>query len=96
MAGISRDQVKHVADLARLNVTDEEVAMFEEQLSDIMTYVEKLNEVDTTDVKPTTHVLEMTNVMRNDETEKGLTQEEALNNAPSKQDGQFKVPSILE
>ncbi|HLR03326.1 MAG TPA: Asp-tRNA(Asn)/Glu-tRNA(Gln) amidotransferase subunit GatC [Virgibacillus sp.] len=96
MAKMSKDQVKHVAELARLNVTDDEVAMFEEQLSDIIAYVEKLNEVDTTDVKPTTHVLEMTNVMRKDKTEKGLTQEEALGNAPSKQDGQFKVPSILE
>lgn len=96
MAKMSKDQVKHVAELARLNVTDDEVAMFEEQLSDIIAYVEKLNEVDTTDVKPTRHVLEMTNVMRKDKTEKGLTQEEALGNAPSKQDGQFKVPSILE
>jgi len=96
MAKMSKDQVKHVAELARLNVTDDEVAMFEEQLSDIIAYVEKLNEVDTTDVKPTTHVLEMTNVMRKDKTEKGLTQEEALGNAPSKQDGQCKVPSILE
>lgn len=96
MAGISKEQVKHVAHLARLSVTDEEATMFEEQLSSIITYAELLNEVDTTDVQPTTHVLELTNVMRKDEATKGLTKEEILKNAPSRQDGQFKVPSILE
>lgn len=96
MTEISREHVNDVADAARLAINENEAAMFEAQLNAIMTYAERLHEVDTTDVEPTTHVLRTANVMRKDEAIKGLTQEEALENAPSKADGQFKVPSILE
>ncbi|AVQ98151.1 aspartyl/glutamyl-tRNA(Asn/Gln) amidotransferase subunit C [Oceanobacillus iheyensis] len=96
MADISKDQVKHVAHLARLAVTDEEVDKFTEQLSSIITYAEQLNELDTDGVEPTTHVLYLKNVLRKDEPKEWITQEEALKNAPDKKDGHYRVPSILE
>ncbi|CDO04264.1 aspartyl/glutamyl-tRNA(Asn/Gln) amidotransferase subunit C [Oceanobacillus picturae] len=96
MADISKDQVKHVAHLARLAVTDEEVDKFTEQLSSIITYAEQLNELDTDGVEPTTHVLDLKNVLRKDEPKEWITQEEALKNAPDKKDGHYRVPSILE
>lgn len=96
MADISKEQVKRVADLARLALTDEEVELFAKQLGDIIDYAELLNELDTEGVEPTTHVLDLKNVMRKDEPKKWITQEEALKNAPDVQDGQFRVPAILE
>ncbi|MFD2924616.1 Asp-tRNA(Asn)/Glu-tRNA(Gln) amidotransferase subunit GatC [Halobacillus naozhouensis] len=96
MSRISKDEVKHVAHLARLSINEEEADMFTKQLDDIIMYAEQLNELDTDGVEPTTHVLDLQNVMRKDEPKKWITKEEALKNAPDKQDGQFKVPSILE
>ncbi|WP_079525846.1 Asp-tRNA(Asn)/Glu-tRNA(Gln) amidotransferase subunit GatC [Halobacillus hunanensis] len=96
MSRISKDEVKHVAHLARLSINEEEADMFTKQLDDIIMYAEQLNELDTEGVEPTTHVLNLQNVMRKDEPKKWITKEEALKNAPDKQDGQFKVPSILE
>lgn len=96
MSRISIDQVKHVADLARLAITDEEAEMFTKQLDAIITFAEQLNELDTENVPPTSHVLDMKNVMREDIPEPGLPREEVLKNAPDQQDGQFRVPAILE
>ncbi|MFD2629531.1 Asp-tRNA(Asn)/Glu-tRNA(Gln) amidotransferase subunit GatC [Oceanobacillus kapialis] len=96
MADISKEQVKHVAHLARLAVTEEEVEKFTEQLSSIITYAEQLNELDTDGVEPTTHVLDLKNVLRKDEPKEWITQDEALKNAPDKKDGHYRVPSILE
>ena len=96
MTNISKDQVRHVAHLARLAVSEEEVDMMTKQLGDIIHYAELLNELDTTGVEPTTHVLDFKNVMRKDEPRKWITREDALKNAPDHKDGQFKVPSILE
>lgn len=96
MSRISKEQVEHVAHLARLAITEEETEMFTKQLDAIITYAEQLNELDTTGVKPTTHVLEVKNVMREDKPTKGLPREEVLKNAPDHQDGQVRVPSILE
>ncbi len=96
MTDISKDQVKHVANLARLAVTDEEVEMFTKQLGDIINYAELLNELDTENVEPTTHVLDLKNVMRKDEPKEWIKKEDALKNAPDQKDGQFRVPSILE
>lgn len=96
MAEITKDQVKHVANLARLAISDQEAEMFTEHLSSIIAYAEQLNELDTTNVEPTTHVLDLKNVLRKDEPKTTITQEEALKNAPDKQDGHFRVPSILE
>ncbi|MEH7545556.1 Asp-tRNA(Asn)/Glu-tRNA(Gln) amidotransferase subunit GatC [Neobacillus vireti] len=95
MSRISTDEVKHVANLARLAVTEEEVEKFTKQLDKIITFAEQLNELDTENVKPTYHVLDMKNVLREDVSQKGLPREEVLKNAPEHQDGQIKVPSIL-
>ncbi|MGQ0516745.1 Asp-tRNA(Asn)/Glu-tRNA(Gln) amidotransferase subunit GatC, partial [Bacillus sp. D-CC] len=69
---------------------------FQKQLDAIVTFAEQLNELDTTDVKPTTHVLTMKNVMREDVPEKGLPVEEVLKNAPDHKDNQIRVPAVLE
>ncbi|MFD2045212.1 Asp-tRNA(Asn)/Glu-tRNA(Gln) amidotransferase subunit GatC [Ornithinibacillus salinisoli] len=95
MAEISKEQVKHVANLARLEVSEQEAEMFTEQLSSIITFAEQLNELDTEGVEPTTHVLDLKNVMRKDEPKKWITKEEAIKNAPDQQNGQYRVPSIL-
>ncbi|WPZ18674.1 Asp-tRNA(Asn)/Glu-tRNA(Gln) amidotransferase subunit GatC [Geobacillus subterraneus] len=96
MSRISIEQVKHVADLARLAITEEEAEMFTKQLDAIITFAEQLNELDTENVPPTSHVLDMRNVMREDIPVLGLPREEVLKNAPDQQDGQFRVPAILE
>ncbi|GAF65537.1 Asp-tRNA(Asn)/Glu-tRNA(Gln) amidotransferase subunit GatC [Alkalihalobacillus trypoxylicola] len=96
MSQITKDQVKHVAHLARLAITEEEAEMFTEQLDNIISFAEQLNELDTEGVEPTTHVLNMTNVLREDKPDKGLPVEEVLKNAPDHEDGQVRVPSILD
>jgi len=96
MSRISIEEVKHVAHLARLAITDEEAAMFTEQLDSIISFAEELNEVDTENVKPTTHVLQMKNIMREDVPDKGLPIEDVVKNAPDHKDGYIRVPSILD
>lgn len=96
MKYISEEQVKNVAETARLMLTDEEVKNFTKQLDHMLLLADKLNEIDTTDVKPLTHVIEARNVMREDKVESSLNVEEVLKNAPDHEDGQIKVPSILE
>ncbi|MBE7097525.1 Asp-tRNA(Asn)/Glu-tRNA(Gln) amidotransferase subunit GatC [Bacillus cereus] len=96
MSRISVENVKHVAHLARLAITDQEAEKFQKQLDAIVTFAEQLNELDTTDVKPTTHVLTMKNVMREDVPEKSLPVEEVLKNAPDHKDNQIRVPAVLE
>ncbi|WYP27480.1 Asp-tRNA(Asn)/Glu-tRNA(Gln) amidotransferase subunit GatC [Alkalihalobacillus sp. FSL W8-0930] len=96
MSRISTDQVKHVANLARLAISEEEAQMFTKQLDDIISFAEQLNELDTEGVEPTTHVLNMKNVLRVDKPDAGLPVEEVLKNAPDHEDGQVRVPSIME
>lgn len=96
MAEISSEQVKHVADLARLEVTDEEAEKLSKDLSELMQQIDLLQEVDTENVEPTISVANLNNVMRNDEPKELVTQEEVLKNAPDAKDGFFRVPSILE
>jgi len=93
---ISVENVKHVAHLARLAITDQEAEKFQKQLDAIVTFAEQLNELDTTGVKPTTHVLDMKNIMREDVPEKGLPVEKVLKNAPDHKDNQIRVPAVLE
>lgn len=93
---ITVKDVQHVAKLARLQLSPEEEGTFTEQMNAILQYAEKLNELDTENVKPTTHVLQVSNVMREDVVKESLTQEEALLNAPEDEDGHFKVPAVLE
>lgn len=96
MSRISKEQVNHVANLARLEFDKEQTEKFTKQLDDIISLAELLNEVDTTNVEPTSHVLDIRNVLREDEAKPGLPQEEVLKNAPDKKDGQIRVPSIIE
>ncbi|GER70689.1 aspartyl/glutamyl-tRNA(Asn/Gln) amidotransferase subunit C [Weizmannia acidilactici] len=96
MPDISKEQVKHVANLARLEMSEAEVEKFTKQLGDIIHFAESLNELDTTGVPPTTHVLEIRNVMREDVVEEGLPRDLVLKNAPDTQDGQIRVPTIVE
>ncbi len=96
MSRISIEEVKHVANLARLAVTEDEAKMFQQQLDAIISFAEQLNELDTENVVPTSHVLSVKNVMREDVAKEGLPVEEVLKNAPDAKDGQFRVPSIIE
>ncbi|MFP7171245.1 Asp-tRNA(Asn)/Glu-tRNA(Gln) amidotransferase subunit GatC [Terribacillus sp. 7520-G] len=96
MSEITKEQVLHVAHLARLAITDEEAEKMTKELDAIIGYAELLNELDTDNVEPTTHVLDLKNVMREDEPRKWIDREDALKNAPDQKDGQFRVPSILD
>jgi len=93
---ITIKEVEHVARLARLELTEAEKEQMRAQLDSILSYIEKLNELDTSAVEPTSHVLPMKNVFREDEVRPSLLQEEALANAPDRQDLFFRVPRILE
>ena len=96
MSRISTEDVKHVAHLARLAVTEEEAEQMRKELDAIITFAEQLNELDTTNVKPTSHVLKMFNVLREDVAAEGLPVEEVVKNAPDQQDGYIRVPSIMD
>jgi len=97
MAGkIDEAQVRHIAHLSRLLLSDEEIALFSEQLSSILEYVEQLNRLDTEHVEPTAHALPIHNVFREDEPARPLPVEAVLANAPQSAEGFFKVPKVLE
>jgi len=94
---ITADTVRYVAGLSRLSFDDKETDMFRAQLASILDYIDKLNEVDTEGVEPTTHALpSLRNVFRDDIPGSSLSNEEALRNAPSVKDGFFKVPRIIK
>ena len=93
---ITEDEVRYVAHLSRLALSDEEVGTFGRQLDDIISYVEKLNELDTSDVEPMIHAADRSNVFREDSAGESLTRKEALQNAPEEAEGCFKVPRILD
>ncbi|MGH8884857.1 MAG: Asp-tRNA(Asn)/Glu-tRNA(Gln) amidotransferase subunit GatC [Egibacteraceae bacterium] len=92
---LSTEEVRHVARLARLALTDEEVESLRSQLSDILAYAEKVGEVAASDVPPTGHAYPLRNVLRADEPRPSLTADEALSTAPEPQDGRFQVPRIV-
>ncbi len=96
MASISREDVEHVAHLARLHLTADEVDRMQTQLSNILEAIETLQQVDTTHVGPTASVIELENVMRDDEVRPGLTREAALANAPLRDDPFLRVPTVLQ
>ena len=93
---ITREQVEYVANLARLDLSGDEKDVFARQLDSILHYIEKLNELDTSQVEPLVHVAEDVNVFREDAVAPSLPREEALANAPDQQDGCFKVPRIID
>jgi aspartyl-tRNA(Asn)/glutamyl-tRNA(Gln) amidotransferase subunit C len=90
---LSRDQVLHVARLARLELTDEEVERFGSELSKVLDHIEKIGELDLEAVEPTSHVVEIENVLRADEPRPSLPPEKALESAPDAALGGFRVPS---
>ena len=94
-ATISRDDVAHLARLARLALSGEELDRFAGQLDVIITSVARVSEVAADDIPPTSHALPLTNVMRDDEVVGGLSQAEALSGAPAAEQGRFRVPRIL-
>lgn len=93
---ISREDVEHVARLSRLALSDTEIERMREQLSGILAYIDKLRALDTAGVEPTSHAVPVVNVLRDDDTRPGLTQDEALANAPDRRDALFRVPRIIE
>jgi aspartyl-tRNA(Asn)/glutamyl-tRNA(Gln) amidotransferase subunit C len=92
---LSSDEVAYVAKLARLELSEEETALFAAQLSSILDHVAALRRLDTTGVRPTSHPLKLENVLREDVVVPSLDHDVALANAPLTEDGKFKVPSIL-
>ena len=94
--GFTPEVVRHVAELARLELTDEEVERYARELTSILDYVAQLQELDLDDVEPTTHVVDLVCRLRPDEVAQPLTREQALANAPAVEQDQFKVPRIIE
>ncbi|MFP5212510.1 MAG: Asp-tRNA(Asn)/Glu-tRNA(Gln) amidotransferase subunit GatC [Acidobacteriota bacterium] len=92
---ISREEVRHVAKLARLELSEDEEARMTGQMNDILGYMDKLGELDTTNVEPTTHVIEMGNVFRADETHVPLERDKSLANAPESDGVSFIVPKVI-
>ena len=92
---ITKDEVLYVADLARLDLDEASIAKFAGQIGNILEYVDKLNEVDTEGIRPTSHAISLTNAFREDEQSQSLDRERALVNAPDKEDGNFVVPKVI-
>ena len=90
---IDRDQVLHVARLARLRLSEDEVERMSAELSSILDHIEKINELDLEDVEPTSHVIQLENVLREDVPRPSLPRERALEQAPDAAEGGFRVPS---
>jgi aspartyl-tRNA(Asn)/glutamyl-tRNA(Gln) amidotransferase subunit C len=93
---LTRDEVLHVARLARVGLTDEDVRKFQHQLSDILDHFDALKRIETDGVPPTMHTLALEGIVSADEPAPSLSQAEALENAPSEQDGFLRVRAVLE
>jgi len=94
--GIDRQAVDHVARLARLDLSEDERTRMQEELAQILTHAEKVQELHLDDVVPTSHSVPLRNVMRPDEVSPSLDPQDVLANAPAAEDGRFKVPRIIE
>jgi len=92
---ITKEQVMHVAKLARLHLDDASVELYTKQLGDILTHMETLNSVDTEDVVPTSHAIFINNAFREDKVKASVSVERALANAPQSEDGSFVVPKVI-
>jgi aspartyl-tRNA(Asn)/glutamyl-tRNA(Gln) amidotransferase subunit C len=88
--------IDHLARLARLALTEEEKPLYRDQLVSILHYMETLNELDTSGIEPTSHVISLRNVMREDSARPSLRREDALRNAPDRTDEFYRVPKIIE
>ena len=94
---IDKKTVEHVALLSRLKLNEEELALYSRQLASILSYIDKLNEIDTKDTPPTSHALNtLKNVFRKDEVRPSLSVDESLANAPERKGDFFKIPKVIE
>ena len=96
MAKVTTEEVKHIANLAMLKLNDEEVSKLSNELETITGFVDKLKELDVSDINPTAHVLDIKNVFRKDEVFYSYDREEMLRNAPEKTAGCISVPKVVE
>jgi len=93
---ITKEEVRHVAKLSRLTLSDGEVENYTQHLNTVLKFAEKLNEIDTSNIQPTSHALDISNVFREDKVRDSIPRETALKNAPEQKNGQFKVPAVME
>ena len=92
---IKTNQLKYVANLARISLSKKETALFSEQLNSILKYMDKLNKLDTKKIKPMSHALNIVNVFREDKIRESLDRKDVLRNAPSAKEGFFQVPKVI-
>ena len=92
---INKEEVLYVAHLARLDLDDESIEKFAGQIDEILGYIDKLNQVETREIRPTSHAIFLTNAFRDDEPGEHLERDRALANAPDKEDGSFVVPKVV-
>ena len=92
---ITNEEIEHVSSLARLNLSSKEVEQFTRQVGDILYYMETLNKVDTKNVTPTSHVIDLYNAFRDDNINKSISVDSAIKNAPESDDSCFIVPKIV-
>lgn len=93
---ISKEEIKHIADLSRLNIPEDELNKYAETLSNIVDMANEISTLNTDNVKPTSHILESVNVFRKDETMPSYDREEILKNAPTKESGCISLPKVVE
>ena len=93
---VNRDEILKIASLAKLHLSDEEVSLYTDQINEILEYMNQLDELDTEDIEPLSHVLDQINMTRKDEQIPSLTREEALKNAPKSDDDYFIVPNVID
>ncbi len=93
---VSIEEIEKIAQLARLNLTEDEINKIEKQINKILEYVKKLDELDTDDIEPLSHTLDLNNVFREDVVRDSLPREKALENAPLKSKEFFRVPKVIK
>jgi aspartyl-tRNA(Asn)/glutamyl-tRNA(Gln) amidotransferase subunit C len=93
---LTKDTIRQVAHLARIHLNPDELERLSEQLKEILSFIDKLNKLDVKDINPTSHILPINNVFRDDKLKSSLSVDKALENAPLKQENFFGVPKIIE
>ncbi len=93
---ISKEEIVHIAKLANLNLTEEEIAMYAENMTDILEFAEVVNSLDTDNIKETIGINGEYNVFRKDEVKQDISKDELLKNAPSQDEGMFRIPKVIQ
>ncbi len=93
---VTIDDVKHIAELSQLKFSEDELINFTREMNNILKYVEKLNEINTENIQPLTHTIEVVNVFRQDEIKQSISKQEAFKNAPDNTEDFFRVPKIIK